>query len=554
MDEQPTTTTQRTFSVTSSTATPSLVLGSNECADDPIAVNGKCPSDHFCNAALKQCNALSDNGGQCYEDFQCKSGYCNSRSCGDEPDNEASNLSGGQIAGITVGSIAGAVLLVGALMWCQKRRSRQVSTRARKFEQIRTEDEDLESVGVMRDTGNRTSKYNLLTSLMTGTAVGRSLSRMGGGYSGTSRSMNSQAYLSHSPQPAMSESSVPYSSTSGNGTDNNRAAAYGAGAAVVGGAALAGATHSDNNRQSKLEQPIDPTIYEDQQYYGNLAVGTSDNQNDDNRQALTQTQQQLQQQLAKHDDPYRMSQASAIDPFGAATAYNNATRPSTSIERPPTTVLRESTFNNLHAPIFHISAPQDDKTVPAGGGAYVPQLASAGNEQTQQSPEMDAFGGGKRGSWLLKEIAARWQQGSATGARASGVTTTTDASSINNEAINNNNSDNNNVNISPTKQLSPVVDNNNTHGALWDDGLVSAGGSSVARSASTASTNPFRSSLSNPRDSVISALRIPPIQEDAWTLEDHVSLSGDNNKTVTKENSSNDTSTQQQQHEHQETK
>ncbi|KAI9469340.1 hypothetical protein BDB00DRAFT_793662 [Zychaea mexicana] len=146
-----------------------------------------------------------------------------------------------------------------------------------------------------------------------------------------------------------------------------------------------------------------------------------------------------QQQQQEQYNPYRpnphvswLFQASAINPFGTASTYNYATQlrqtsaAIPSVERPPTTVIRGSTYNNLHEPIFHVSAPPDNNTAPAGGGAYVPALAPTIHDQSRQSPEMDVFGGnggsddgGKRGSWLLKEIAVRWQQGSATGARAS---------------------------------------------------------------------------------------------------------------------------------------
>ncbi|KAI9493313.1 hypothetical protein BDB00DRAFT_872417 [Zychaea mexicana] len=132
-----------------------------------------------------------------------------------------------------------------------------------------------------------------------------------------------------------------------------------AGAAGAGG--LAVATYNDiKNRQPK--------------YYGNLAIGPSSpthaiaDKHDNNRVQAGQQEQY---------DPYRpnphaswLSQASAINPL-------------------------------------------KDNTVPAGGGAYVPALAPTIHDQSRQSPEMDAFGGnggggdgGKRGSWLLKGIAA----------------------------------------------------------------------------------------------------------------------------------------------------
>ncbi|KAI9495738.1 hypothetical protein BDB00DRAFT_897623 [Zychaea mexicana] len=172
-----------------------------------------------------------------------------------------------------------------------------------------------------------------------------------------------------------------------------------------------------------------------------------------------------QQEQQEQYDPYRpnphaswLSQASAIDPFGTAAAYNYATQPHRasaavpSVERPPTTVIRESAYNNLH------------------------------------------------------------HQGSATGARASGITATTDASSVNNDSSTINTTDEFKQQRPQHIQTDSDVNSNNNEGRmLWDDALASAGGSTVARSASTASTNPFRSSMSNPRGSAISALRIPPI-------------------------------------------
>ncbi|KAI9490329.1 hypothetical protein BDB00DRAFT_875386 [Zychaea mexicana] len=292
-------------------------------------------------------------------------------------------------------------------------------------------------------------------------------------------------------------------------------------AGAVGAGVLAVATYNNyNNRQPKVEE-LDPATFEDQQ---------------------------IQAGQQEQYDPYRpnphaswLSQASAIDPFGTAAAYNYATQlhqasaATSSVERPPTTVIRESTYNNLHASIFHVSAPPEDNTVPAGGGAYVPAFVPTIHDQSRQSPEMDAFGGnggggdgGKRGSWLLKKIAARWQQGWATGAHASDITATTDASSVNNDSSTSNTTDESKQQRPQHIQTDSGDNSNNNKGRmLWDIALASAGGSTVARSASTASTNPFRSSMSTHRDSVISALRIPLIQEDAWTLEDHAAMSNE---------------------------
>jgi hypothetical protein len=148
------------FSITSSTAVPSLVLGKNECSSDAHATtDGMCANDYFCNAALKTCVALKNNGDQCYEDFQCLSSYCGQGNvCTVAPTSSSSVplLSGGQIAGITVGCVAGAVvILLGLIRW--QRRSRQVHLRAARFKDFENDD-DLNK----RSTA-RWSKYNFLT-------------------------------------------------------------------------------------------------------------------------------------------------------------------------------------------------------------------------------------------------------------------------------------------------------------------------------------------------------------------------------------------------------
>jgi hypothetical protein len=148
------------FSITSSTAVPSLVLGKNECSSDVHATtDGMCANDYFCNAALKTCVALKNNGDQCYEDFQCLSSYCGQGNvCTAAPSSSSSVplLSGGQIAGITVGCVAGAVvILLGLIRW--QRRSRQVHLRAARFRDFENDD-DLNK----RSTA-RWSKYNFLT-------------------------------------------------------------------------------------------------------------------------------------------------------------------------------------------------------------------------------------------------------------------------------------------------------------------------------------------------------------------------------------------------------
>ncbi|KAI8341676.1 hypothetical protein BC941DRAFT_509776 [Chlamydoabsidia padenii] len=150
-----------TFSITSSTAVPSLVLGRNECGSDHHAIGGICPGDYFCNAALKTCVALKSNGDQCYEDFQCLSSYCGSGNvCTDAPSPSVlpATLTGGQIAGVTMGSIAGAVVLfLGLIRW--QRRSRQLHLRAARFRDFEQEDHTKSA---------RLSKYNFLTQALHG--------------------------------------------------------------------------------------------------------------------------------------------------------------------------------------------------------------------------------------------------------------------------------------------------------------------------------------------------------------------------------------------------
>lgn len=153
----------RSFSITSSTAVPSLVLGKNECSSDVHATaDGICGNDYFCNAALKTCVALKNNGGQCYEDFQCLSSYCgqgNVCTVAPPPSSSTPLLSGAQIAGITVGCVTGAVvLLLGLIRW--QRHSRQVRVRAARFRDF--EGDGLQQQQQEQSTA-RWSKYNFLT-------------------------------------------------------------------------------------------------------------------------------------------------------------------------------------------------------------------------------------------------------------------------------------------------------------------------------------------------------------------------------------------------------
>lgn len=122
----------RSFSVTSSTATPMLVLGATECVDDPHAVDGKCTYEYFCNAATHSCVFLLEDNSACYEDFQCASTYCTDHICVAAPESKQSGQ-GGKIAGSIVGSVAGAaVLLFGLIRW--RKRSQTINRRMNKFQ------------------------------------------------------------------------------------------------------------------------------------------------------------------------------------------------------------------------------------------------------------------------------------------------------------------------------------------------------------------------------------------------------------------------------------
>ncbi|OAD02250.1 hypothetical protein MUCCIDRAFT_164188 [Mucor lusitanicus CBS 277.49] len=122
----------RSFSVTSSTATPMLVLGATECVDDPHAVDGKCNYEYFCNAATHSCVFLLEDNSACYEDFQCASTYCTDHICVPAPEDKQSGQ-GGKIAGSIIGSVAGAaVLLFGLIRW--RKRSQIINRRMNKFQ------------------------------------------------------------------------------------------------------------------------------------------------------------------------------------------------------------------------------------------------------------------------------------------------------------------------------------------------------------------------------------------------------------------------------------
>lgn len=442
-------TTTTSFSVTSSTATPSLVLGSHECASDTHAVNGECPSDYFCNAATHACVQLLTNGDQCFEDFQCSSSYCVDGTCNDQPSKAGTHLSGGQIAGVTIGAVAGAVVLIGGFMFCMKRRrdGNNSSSRARKFEQIRAQDDAEADVNMVERGGVRDSKYNMLTSLM---------QRASGGGGNTMAYGNVGA---DAAPPTMTQEQQPPS--------------------------MMTVPATTNHRESKVQEPaMDQCAYEAQQYYGSLATDDMDPPTSP---------------APGHKS--WMTTGSAIDPHV--------------VERPATTLVRDSTLNNLHAPLFHVTGPADPNTVPAGGEAHVPTIPPP----TQDNAELDAFQS-RRSSWLMKEIAERWRQGSSSGARSSAI-------------------------------VAPHDDNTTTGTApLWDDGLnVPAGKrTSSLSNASTSLHNPFRSSSlisgsdastitpeHRRTDSMISTLRMPPLvrEPDAWTVEDNMTLTSDPTTTTT---------------------
>ncbi|KAI7875855.1 hypothetical protein K492DRAFT_240076 [Lichtheimia hyalospora FSU 10163] len=452
------------FSVTSSTATPSLVLGSHECATDTRAVNGECPSDYFCNAATHACVQLLANGEQCYEDFQCSSSYCVDGKCNNEPSKQGSHLSGGQIAGVTIGSVAGAIVLIGGFMFCMKRRrhgGNNSSSRARKFEQIRAQDDAEADVNMVEqgNAGVRDSKYNMLASLMQRAS--------GGGQTLAYGNVGAESAPPAAAAPPMSQ---------------EQSASH----------TMMAVPPINNHRESKIQEPVmDQCAYEAQQYYGSLATD------------MDQPSSPAANANAHHKS--WMTTGSAIDPHV--------------VERPPTTLVRDSTLNNLHAPLFHVTGPADPHTVPAGGEAHVPTIPPPPESSSDGGvAELDAFQS-RRSSWLLKEIAERWRQGSSSGARSSAI-------------------------------VAPHGDSHPTPGApLLDDGLgVPGKRSSSLSNASTSLHNPFRTSSlmsgsdnstitpdHRRTDSMISTLRMPPLvrEPDAWTVEDSMSLTSDPTTTTT---------------------
>ncbi|ORZ18764.1 hypothetical protein BCR42DRAFT_490080 [Absidia repens] len=151
---------------------PTLVLGDMECASDPLAQqNGRCPVDHYCNAALKQCSVQLNNGVTCAADFQCKSGYCIG-TCADRTtfNNNSQALSGGQIAGITLGTIGGGLVALVGLLFCYRRRKRKMAAQQSRAMQYMMDGEEGTEMADKRGAKGTTrlSKYNFLTQVLDG--------------------------------------------------------------------------------------------------------------------------------------------------------------------------------------------------------------------------------------------------------------------------------------------------------------------------------------------------------------------------------------------------
>ncbi|CAO3599135.1 unnamed protein product [Absidia cylindrospora] len=148
---------------------PTLVLGDMECASDPLAQqNGRCPVDHYCNAALKQCSMHLNNGVTCAADFQCTSGYCIG-TCADRTtsNNNSQALSGGQIAGITLGTIGGGLVALVGLLFCYRRRKRRMAAQqSRAMQYMMDGDEGTEMTDKRGKGTTRLSKYNFLTQVL----------------------------------------------------------------------------------------------------------------------------------------------------------------------------------------------------------------------------------------------------------------------------------------------------------------------------------------------------------------------------------------------------
>ncbi|KAI8099929.1 uncharacterized protein BX664DRAFT_355296 [Halteromyces radiatus] len=149
---------------------PSLVLGDMECAADPVAQNGKCPTGDYCNAALQKCQTQLSNGATCAADFQCISGYCTGL-CGNRPQITPTHasLSGTQILGITLGIVGGGSILLVALFFCYRRRKRNLDQKSRALQYIIDDDHQEQMNEVKNDnnvSGTRLSKYNFLAQIL----------------------------------------------------------------------------------------------------------------------------------------------------------------------------------------------------------------------------------------------------------------------------------------------------------------------------------------------------------------------------------------------------
>jgi hypothetical protein len=100
--------------------------------------------------------AQLNNGQVCAADFQCLSVFCMEATCADQPSAVVGSLTGGQLVGITLGSIGGAIALVVLLLCCYRRRKRRLAAKSNRALYLRTE-----------MTGNpRLSKYNYLTQIL----------------------------------------------------------------------------------------------------------------------------------------------------------------------------------------------------------------------------------------------------------------------------------------------------------------------------------------------------------------------------------------------------
>ncbi|KAF7726407.1 hypothetical protein EC973_008741 [Apophysomyces ossiformis] len=149
------------FPSSSSKATPSVIFGQYGCARDSHAVQGHCAPGYFCNATAGACIHLFSDGEPCSESFQCQSSHCGfNHRCEAAQQTTPSALSGGAIAGITIGVIVGVIGPICGLLWYY-RRSHHVGRRAARF----LDEERRQTRGSGRSSG-RFSKFNFLTSAL----------------------------------------------------------------------------------------------------------------------------------------------------------------------------------------------------------------------------------------------------------------------------------------------------------------------------------------------------------------------------------------------------